>query len=67
MDHFELNKEKQVRTIAENATKAKIRLEYKDKNNGLIIITMVKFLDKNIVEKSRYIQREFSKWEEQGG
>ena len=40
----------------------KILGTYKDKNNGLIIITMVKFLDKNIVEKSRYVQREFSKW-----
>ena len=35
---------------------------YKDIDNGLIIISMIKLKNKNIVEKSRNIQRDFSKW-----
>ena len=48
--------------LKSNVNQYKILGSYKDKNNGLIIVAMIKLLDKNIVEKSRYIQRDFSKW-----
>jgi len=35
---------------------------YKDKNNCLMVISMIKLIDKYAVEKSRHVQRDFSKW-----
>ena len=40
----------------------KILGTYNDKNNGRIIISMIKLIDRSVVEKSRYVQRDFSKW-----
>ena len=40
----------------------KVLGSYKDTDNGLIIISMIELKNKNIVEKSRNIQRDFSKW-----
>jgi len=40
----------------------KILGSYKDKNHSLIIVVIIKLLDKNVVEKARHIQRDFSKW-----
>ncbi len=35
---------------------------YREKNKNLIIIAIIKLVDKNAVEKSRNVQRDFSKW-----
>ena len=35
---------------------------YRDNNKNLILIAMIKLIDKNTVERSRHVQRDFSKW-----
>ena len=46
----------------ESVEQYKILGTYRDNNNNLILMAMIKLADQNAVEKSRYIQRDFSRW-----
>ena len=48
--------------LKETVKEYKVLGTYKDRDNNSILMAMIKLKDKNAVEKSRYIQRDFSKW-----
>ncbi|MDC3097683.1 BREX-1 system adenine-specific DNA-methyltransferase PglX [Candidatus Pelagibacter sp.] len=48
--------------LKETVKEYKVLGTYKNRDNNSILMAMIKLKDKNAVEKSRYIQRDFSKW-----
>ena len=46
--------------LKETVKEYKVLGTYKDRDNNSILMAMIKLKDKNAVEKSRYIQRDFS-------